>query len=478
MRLVHTLSPFAALLALIVVAYLPVWHNDFIDFDDPGYLTMNPDVKEGFTSSSFRWIWTIERAPYRMPLTWLSFQFDAHFFSGKSPTNETILSPAAVHGQNLFWHAAGVCLLFGIWRQITGRADYSFIVAALFAVHPMHVESVAWAAERKDVLSGFFGLLAVEAYILYLKKPSWLRYLDVMATFLLSLASKPMLMTLPILLLLLDFWPLRRMRGKPSSSGVERTWPSQARLSGLILEKMPLFVLSAAIGVLTLESHSERGSLVSLDNLSFSARLANAFTAYGWYLFHTFFPWRLAVLYPHPYEQWTIGPTLAGAATMLFVSACVWWQAARRPWLLVGWVWFVVALLPVIGLAQGGRQAWADRFCYWPHIGLFVAIVWGLGEIVERLRIPIVISRLAVSSVFALFSFLTWNQVGTWRDTPTLWQRALLVTANNDQAHEHLARYYTKQGRHKEALEHLYEATRIQKQRNRGSQPTPNVRSQ
>ena len=280
--------------------------------------------------------------------------------------------PAAFHGQNLAWHAASALLLFGLWQRLTGARGRSFLVAALFAVHPMHVESVAWAIERKDVLSVFFGVLTLWAYARYLDRPGWKRYLPLGTAFLLSLLSKPMLITLPFVLLLLDYWPLRR------------TAPPRR----LVWEKAPLFALAALFAVVTVVLRFEHGALVSLDDVPLLSRVANALTAYGWYLSTTFYPARLAALYPHPYDHWSPAAALAGAAALLSLTALSVWQARRRPWLITGWLWFVVALVPVIGLAQGGKQAWADRFSYWPHIGLFVAVVWGLGECVERCASP------------------------------------------------------------------------------------------
>ncbi len=461
MRSLHTLYLYAALIALTVAAYLPIWNNNFVDFDDEGYIPSNPHVTNGFTWAGFCWAWEADRSPYRVPVTWWSFQLDAQCFAVSTPEGERIVPPAAVHGQNLFWHAASVALLFGFWQRVGGGRWPSFLVAALFAVHPMHVESVAWAAERKDVLSGFFGLLTLWAYVHYLKKPGWLRYLAVAAAYLLSLLSKPMLLTLPFVLLLLDYWPLRRMRGTSAVSEAAKPMP----LSRLILEKMPLFLLATILATATLEARQSHGSIVDLNTISLSARLANALTAYGWYLCRTFIPVRLAVLYPHPYENWSLAPAAAGAAMLLCLTLLCWHQARRRPWLMVGWLWFVGTLVPVIGFAQGGKQAWADRFSYWPHIGLFVALVWGLAELRERFRVPALVPRLAATIVLGWLALLTGDQVGSWLDSGTLWERALGVTTDNDQAHQHLSMYYRKQGQQAQAEFHLDEAVRIQRRR-------------
>lgn len=472
MPLIRNLVPYAVLLTLTLVAYLPIWNNDFVDYDDETYLTTNPYVKNGFTGPGFRWIWTVDRAPYWAPLTWLSFQFDAHCFARRTTTDEVILSPTAFHGQNLFWHCANVCLVFSLWRRLTGQAGRSFLVAALFAVHPMHVESVAWAVERKDVLSGFFGLATVMAYLHYREKPGWLRYGNLAAMYLLSLASKPMLLTMPFVLLLLDYWPLGRMQTDAcAGNSSQRRKAFQRKLERLILEKMPLFLLAALIAGMTLHSRSERGSLVSLDSVSFSARLANALSACGWYVRTSFCPQCLSVLYLHPGRHWSLASVLSGAGIVLSLSILAWRRVERSPWLFVGWLWFTVTLFPVLGFAQGGKQAWADRFCYWPHLGLFVAFVWGVGELLERSQSLAAFARAASVVGIVALTLLTWNQIGFWRDTPTLWQRVLEVAWNNDQAHEHLARYYHNQRRPAEANYHLQEAVRIQFQRNPGIRP-------
>jgi hypothetical protein len=448
----------AGLLALTAIAYIPIWDNDFIDYDDDLYLTRNPQVLEGFTAEGFRWVWTIDRAPYWLPLTWLSFQLDAQCFAQRTSEGDIVLPPAAVHGQNLFWHAANVLLLFGFWQRVTGRRWHSFLVAALFAVHPMHVESVAWAVQRKDVLSVFFGLLTLWAYVGYVHKPGWPRYLALAAAYLLSLLAKPMLLTLPLVLLLLDYWPLGRMHGQAGT-------PLQATLGRLVLEKAPLVLLAAAFAAITLEARSSRGSLVDLSTVPFSARFANALTAYGWYLGSTLWPLRLGILYPHPYEDWSPLSALAGAGLLLALTLLAWRQARQRPWLIVGWLWFVGTLIPVIGFAQGGRQAWADRFSYWPHIGLFVALIWGLGELVERFRLHALVPRLAAMLVLGLLVMRTWDQIGYWINSEVLWQRAVSVTTDNDFAHQRLARLYWLRGAQDQAEFHLLEADRIQHQR-------------
>jgi hypothetical protein len=233
----------------------------------------------------------------------------------------------------------------------------------------------------------------------------------------------------------------------------------------LVLEKMPLFALAAGVAVFTLTTREEHGALVPLNALPLSARLANALTAYGWYLGRTFYPLRLAVLYPHPYHNWSPVSALLGAGMLLSLTALALWQAGRRPWLIVGWLWFVGTLVPVIGLAQGGVQAWADRFSYWPHIGLFIAIVWAAGELVGRFRIPAAVVGTTAGLVLGSLGVLTSVQVGYWQDSRTLWEHTLAVTKDNDRAHERAALCYRRLGRLDEAEFHTRMAIRIQGER-------------
>jgi protein O-mannosyl-transferase len=462
----------ALLLTSIAIAYAPVWGNGFVDYDDEPYIIGNQHVSEGLTASGFSWAWTGDDAPYWTPVAWLSLQFDAHFFSSHLADGRTVLSPPAFHGQSLLWHAASALLLFRLLYRLTGARGRSFLVAALFALHPMHVESVAWAIERKDVVSVFFGILTLCAYLRYLEKPSWRRYTALTAAYLLSLLSKPMLITLPFMMLLLDYWPLRRWSGFGPSPGAPAATVLKRSISrGLLLEKAPLFLLAALIAAVTLASRDRHGSLVLLVNLPLSDRLANAVTAYGWYLGATLYPLRLAVLYPHPHGNWSPLGVLVGAACLLLITPFALRQARRRPWLIVGWLWFVVGLAPVIGLAQGGAQAWADRFSYWPHVGLFIALVWELEWSLSGLPIPALVRRAAWATVLGFLAAWTWTQVGYWRNSSTLWEHALAVTEDNDRAHEHMSLCLRTQGRPDEADFHLREACRIQTKRLGSSPP-------
>ncbi len=350
-------------------------------------------------------------------------------------------------------------LLFGLWRRLTGAGWCSFLAAALFAVHPMHVESVAWAIERKDVLSGFFGVLSLWLYVRWVDRPTRLRYLALAAAFVTGLLAKPMLITLPFLLLLLDFWPLRRLGPGPTA------WLTLSSFGRLVREKGILIGLALVAAAATLVSRMEHGALVSLDRVSGPARLANALAGYGWYLQTTFWPSGLAALYPHRHDNWSVAAVAAGAGVLLGVTALSLWQARRRPWLLVGWLWFVGGLLPVIGLAQGGVQAWADRFSYWPHVGLFAALAWGFAEACRRCRLPAGVTALVALVVVGGLVGASRAQVRCWHDSVTLWEHAVAVTTDNDHAQEHLSLSYRKQGRLDDARRCTFEAYRIQSRR-------------
>lgn len=425
----------AALVALSCVAYWPLWDNDFIDLDDNVYVTGNPHVRDGLTPANVRWAWTAFHAGYWHPLTWMSLQLDAHVFSKRDAGGEVVLSPVTFHATNWLLHTGTSLLLFGLWRRWTGSLWGSFLVALLFAVHPLHVESVAWAAERKDVLSVFLAVLTLHAYARYVDSPGPGRYLLVLLLFTLGLLAKPMLVTLPCVLLLLDYWPLRRLDH-------EEAGRRAGRLVRLVMEKVPLFLLAGIASMLTVIAQRDVGAVMPFEHLGIADRLANAVIAYGWYLLKTFWPVNLSIYYPHPAGDWSPAALAIAGAVLVVVSVLAAWQYRRRPWLLVGWLWFLGTLVPVIGLAQAGGQAHADRFSYLPHIGLFVAIVWLGRELAERYRWPAPVVAVPVALLVAALIYLTWNQVATWENTLTIWQRALDVDARNHRGHANLGHYY------------------------------------
>jgi hypothetical protein len=451
------------LVVLSLVAYSPLRENGFIDYDDENFITKNPHLVEGSTWSEICWAWTNGEAPYWMPLTWLTLELDG-WLSPTPPGDPPGLSPVVVHSQNLFWHTGAALLLFGLFRRLTGSLWRSFLVAALFDVHPMHVESVAWAIERKDVLMAFFGLVTLHAYLSYVQRPGWVPYLAMSAAFLASLLAKPMLITLPLLLLVLDFWPLCRLQWPATPRGGPATAEHvRVPLKQLIYEKIPIFAIAFMCAIPAME-HRMAPTYVTIP---LSARVMNAFSGYGWYLSATFYPSELGILYPHPQREWSWARALAGAGTLAAVTALAIWQRHGQPWLLAGWVWFVLTLAPVIGLSQSGAQAWADRFSYWPHIGLFVAVVWGLGGLVGSARLPRWICGCLCVLVLGWLVVLTQAQVAYWKDSITVWEHALAVTTRNDFAHQRLSICYRRVGRDADAEHHLHEALRIQRERNR-----------
>jgi tetratricopeptide (TPR) repeat protein len=407
----------AALALLTLAAYLPTLHNGFVNLDDGLYVTGNSHVQAGITRASVAWALTANVANNWHPLTLLSHLLDCQLFG---------LDAAGHHATSLLLHLANVLLLFAVLRQLTGAVWRSAAVAALFAVHPAHVESVAWVAERKDVLSALFWLLAMGAYGRYARRPALGRYLWVVLAMALGLAAKPMVVTLPFALLLLDVWPLERL-----GLGWRR----------LAMEKLPLLALSAASSLVTLRY--QRTSLAPLGLDPWSLRLANAAVSYAAYLGKLLLPGNLAVFYPIPLAipAWKV----AGAAALLAVITTLAVRSARKsPWLLVGWLWFLGTLVPVIGLVQVGRQAMADRYTYIPSIGLFVAIVWGIAELIgERRIVSTTILAMAVAAAIALLAMGTWMQIGYWRDSVALYRHALAVTRDNYVAHVGLAKALT-----------------------------------
>jgi Flp pilus assembly protein TadD len=425
------------LAVLSVGVFCVALRNGFVNFDDDLYVTENRQVLAGLTARSLSWAWTTLHAGYWQPMTWMSLQLDAQLFG----------RPAwGFHLTNVLWHAADVVLLFWVLRQMTGSTGRSAALAALFAVHPLRVESVAWVSERKDVLSTFFGLLALLAYVDYTRRPGLLRYALVMAALTVGLMAKPMLVTLPAVLLLLDFWPLRRWPGLP--------------LRKLVVEKLPLLAVAVAFAAITVYAQESGRALLTLERVSVPVRLGNAVLAYGWYLGALFWPVGLAPTYPHP------GPNLswlhvAGVALVLLaISALAALQARRRPYLLVGWLWFLGTLVPVVGLLQAGEQPWADRFTYVPHIGLLLMLVWGGHDLIaRRVGRP---GRIAFTgAVVAAWAVASVIQVTRWRDSVTILEHALWVAPDNPVAHNTLGAALLQRDELDEAVKQFREAIRL-----------------
>jgi tetratricopeptide (TPR) repeat protein len=448
-----------ALVLLTWIAYGRVGSLDFVNYDDGMYVTDNPAVQAGLSGRGWRWAWTTLTAGYWQPLTWLSLQLDAQIHG---------LRPAGYHWTNLLLHVASVVLLFGVLHRLTGAFWRCALVAALFGLHPLHVESVAWVAERKDVLSTFFWILTLGAYVGYAERPSVGRYLVVVAVFALGLLAKPMLVTLPCVLLLLDCWPLRRYQlwGKfstcPDQGQLENLPHGLQPLWWLLVEKLPLLALTAVACVLTVYAQHQAGAVQPLAGLTLGERVGNALVSYVWYITKTIWPTGLALLYPHPQDTLPVWKVASAALLLTGISALVARQAPQRPWQVVGWLWFLGTLVPVIGLVQVGEQARADRFTYVPHIGLFLFAVWTGADILNRWHWSARTQAIVVGTLLAGFTICTWIQVGYWRNSVTVWERTLQVTRDNYRAHFSLGLVFLHQGKWERAQKQFAEALRLE----------------
>jgi tetratricopeptide (TPR) repeat protein len=441
-----------------VLAFAQVLGCDFVSYDDGMYVTANPNVQGGLSVRGLRWAWSA-REGFWHPLTWMSLQLDAGLFG---------LNPAAFHLTNLLWHVANVVLLFAVLRRLTGQTWPSALAAALFALHPLHVESVAWISERKGLLSTFFGLLALWFYAGYAASTATStspgRYLPIAVCLALSLLAKPVLVTLPLLLLLLDYWPLGRFQQKmPTAPRGREPACRQAAAPGaaalrLVLEKVPLLALAIGFGVVAVVAEQQVKALPSLERVSLAARLAHVPLAYAGYLARTFWPTHLAVFYQHPGNTVPLGETLGATALLLGITVAVLLRPLRKPYLVVGWFWFLVTLAPVSGLVQVGLQGMADRYTYVPLIGLFIALAWGLCDLLRRWEHARGWVIGLTSAILAACLALTWRQVGTWKDSQTLWTHAVAVTPSCDVGHANLALLAWARGERSEAIKELRQA--------------------
>ena len=440
-----------ALLALVAAVYGRAAGLDFVGLDDNLHVYQNPQVKAGLTADTIAWSLTTFAASNWHPLTWLSHALDVELFG---------LDPAWHHLVNVALHGGNVLLLFLLLRRLTGQPLRSAAVAALFAVHPLNVESVAWVAERKNVLSTGFWLLATLAYTGYVRRPSTWRYAAALLLFTLGLSAKPMLVTLPLTLLLLDGWPLGRFAAAGRGAGLPV--PVFRRLAALSVEKLPFLALSAISSTLTILAQRSGGALMEAQAYPL-VRAANAAVSYAAYLRQALWPAGLAVFYPHPGPGLS-GWKVAGAALLLAAAAILAVaQFRRRPYLAVGWAWYLTTLLPVIGIVQVGRQALADRYAYVPLIGVFVAAVWAVSELAAALprALRARVLAAAVCTPLAALSLCAGRQVVFWRDEISLFERALAVTENNDYIHALIALPLFRQGRVDATLWHLQQSLRI-----------------
>jgi Tfp pilus assembly protein PilF len=442
------------LMAVTLALYAPVARNRFVNFDDDTGIVNNAHVRAGLTWNTVKWSFTSFEQGNWHPLTWLSHALDYEWFG---------LDAAGHHLVSAWLHAMNVALLFWLLQSATGCTWRSLVVAALFGIHPVNVESVAWAAERKNVLSMLFFLLALLAYGWYARQPKLRRYGLVFLLFLLALMSKPQVITFPFLLLLLDYWPLRRLSTELAPGAApERPGAPRFAFFVLVLEKVPLFLLSAASAVVTVMAQRAGHALRAASGYSLLNRIETALTSYVRYLGMAVWPSKLAVLYPHPTKLFPAWQVAAATLVLLLVTAIVVWQWRQRPYLVVGWLWFLGSMFPMIGLVQVGGQALADRYAYIPFIGLFMMAVWTVADWAERRQIPAAWMAVAALVVLIALGVVTHRQIGFWRDTPTMWRRALEVTENNFIAHTNLATFLDQQGQVEEAAEHLRAALAIQ----------------
>ncbi len=429
------------LAALIVITYWPVTQFEFVNWDDNTYVTENPHVQGGLTKANVVWALTSTEAPYWHPLTWLSHQATVEMFG---------LDAGGHHLVNVVIHLANTLLLFLLLSRLTGAIGMSAFVAALFGVHPLHVESVAWVAERKDVLSTFFLFSTIAMYVAYVRRPHWSRYIAVVGLFVLAVMSKPMAVTLPVLLLLIDIWPLARVSAA--------RWDRQAWMRAVV-EKLPLAAIAVAAAIATFVVQERVGAVAGLSLLTWQERLANAIVSYGSYVALTFWPSGLAAFYP--YQPLPLALVVGSALALAGTTAVMIRRRDRAPYLLVGWLWYLLTLVPVIGLVQAGQQSMADRFTYVPLIGIFIMLTWGLAERSRQWLIgPTRLRSMAVIAVLCC-ALLARAQTMFWADSVTLWQRAVDVTPANYRAFENLGTAQRDRGLLDQALRNYAESARL-----------------
>jgi tetratricopeptide (TPR) repeat protein len=427
----------SAVLALVIgtlLLYAPCSEYEFLNFDDDVYVTRNAAVRSGLNLEGFKWAMTTFHAANWHPLTWLSLQFDAslsHRFPGRDVRGQdggNSVRSAIFHLTNLLLHVLATVFLFLALYLLTGDYWPSALTAALFAWHPLHVESVSWVAERKDVLSAVFWMLTLLAYAWYVRRPGWQRYLAVILSLALGLMAKPMLVTLPAVLLVLDYWPLRRI-----AAGGE-WWNSW---KALVLEKLPLFVLAAAASIVTWLAQAHGGTMISLQRIPLGIRLENALFAYAVYIGKTALPVNLAPLYPYPYAGYSTGPLVTAVLLLIILSVAFIGLSSRRPYLLSGWFWFLGTLVPVIGIVQVGIQSWADRYTYIPLIGLMIIVSWSLADLATDSRLRPAAATIGVGLLIGC-ALGTHRQLTYWRSSLSLWQHAVKVTPRCADAYNNL----------------------------------------
>ena len=419
-----------------IAVFEPVRDHDFVYYDDPKYVTENPTVLAGLTSRGVAWALTTGSDANWFPLTWISHMLDVELFGTNAGGH---------HVTSLVLHLASTLVLFAVLLRMTGAAGRSGLVAGLFALHPLHVESVAWVAERKDVLSTLFWMLTLSAYVWYTKKAGASRYLLVIVLFAAGLMSKAMLVTLPFVLLLLDYWPLDRR---------------SLSLAQLVKEKIPLLAVAIVSSIVTFVAQRSGGAVGGLDAFPLVLRIGNAFVSYVLYIGKMLWPAKLAAFYPYP-ETLSGGMVLGAVAILTGISVLVIRGARKHPYVLVGWLWYLVTLLPVIGLIQVGNQAMADRYTYVPLIGLFIIIAWGGHDLLSRWSARRILLPIVGTIALASCAIVARAQVHHWRNSSALWTHALRVTNDNHLAHNNLGLALMDEGKIDEAINQYNEALRI-----------------
>lgn len=449
---------YVVLILAVIIAFEPVRHNDFVDYDDQRYVTENPHVKAGITRESIVWAFTgYHQGGLWHPLAALSNMLDCQLFG---------LNPFWHHLTSLLFHIANTVLLFWVLKRMTGVVFPSAFVAAVFALHPLSVDSVAWVAERKNVLSGFFWLLTIAAYARYAEHPGIGRYLLVVLVFCLALLSKPMVVTLPFVLLLLDYWPLGRFqwgyqkanKDLPKYKLVKVRYQKSPTLS-LVIEKIPLLALSAVLSVITVFVQRHAGAVFPLERLPLDSRIANALVSYVRYIGKMIYPSKLAAFYPHPLDRLPLWQPIVCFVILIVISALI--IISRKRYLVVGWLWYLGTLVPVIGLVQVGEQAMANRYTYLPLIGIYIMVAWGAAELVVKWRYRKFGLGLAAGIVFIVLLICTWVQVRHWQNNLTLFGYTVAVTENNYKMHNNYGAALQKEGRLEEAFAQYKESLRI-----------------
>ena len=436
------------LILLTLVIYWQVKDCDFVDYDDQLYVTENNYIQDGLTYKGIVWAFTTFHAGNWHPLTWLSHMLDCELYG---------LNPMGHHWTSLQIHLTNTLLLFFILQYMTGALWQSAFVAALFALHPLHVESVAWVSERKDVLSTFFGMLTILAYIRYVKKRNLFRYSLVFILLSLGLMAKPMLVTLPFVLLLLDFWPLKRIK-LPLK---QPTGFQASNLPAMIREKIPLFATVAIFSILTIIAQQNVGALYPIEALPAKVRIANGLVSYASYIIKTVWPQNLAVFYPHPLgilSLWYVFWVSFAIVGVSFFSIRLFKQ---HPYLAVGWFWYLGTLIPVIGLIQVGAQSMADRYTYIPLIGLFIIVAWGMPDLLKKWHSNKIILVVFAIILISAFSARTYFQITHWKNSISLFKNAINVTGNNSESNNNIGIHLANAGRYEEAIYHYKEALKI-----------------